>query len=237
MTLLEPARRRFLQQSMASAAILWTGKAHLPTAQEKAARAGREEAEVAPAEDLMREHGVLNRILLIYEECGRRLAAKTGFDPAVVAEAAGIIRSFIENYHEKLEEDYLFPRFEKAGRLTKLVGVLRAQHAAGRTLTERILAAAKAGSLRSLGEREKLRVAMARFIRMYRPHEAREDTVLFPAIHSIVSAHEYAALGEEFEDKEHELFGAEGFEGIVDRVAKIEKKLGIYDLARFTPAL
>jgi hypothetical protein len=78
---------------------------------------------------------------------------------------------------------------------------------------------------------------MARFIRMYRPHEAREDTVLFPAIRSIVSAHEYAALGEEFEDKEHALFGAEGFEGVVDRVARIEKKLGIYDLARFTPAL
>jgi hypothetical protein len=71
---------------------------------------------------------------------------------------------------------------------------------------------------------------------MYRPHEAREDTVLFPAFRGIVSAHEYASLGEDFEKKEHQLFGKEGFEGIVEKVATIEKELGIYDLAKFTPA-
>lgn len=70
---------------------------------------------------------------------------------------------------------------------------------------------------------------------MYRPHEAREDTVLFPAIRRIVSRHEYAALGEEFEKKEHALFGEDGFEKIVESVAAIEKGLGIYELAKFTP--
>ena len=35
-----------------------------------------EEIEVAPGEDLMREHGLLNRILLIYEEGMRRLAPR-----------------------------------------------------------------------------------------------------------------------------------------------------------------
>ena len=30
-------------------------------------------------------------------------------------------------------------------------------------------------------------------------------------------------------------FGEEGFEKMVDRVAAIEKRLGIYDLAQFTP--
>ena len=36
------------------------------------------------------------------------------------------------------------------------------------------------------------------FVRMYEPHEAREDTVLFPQFRKIVSKHEYDALGEEF---------------------------------------
>ncbi len=76
---------------------------------------------------------------------------------------------------------------------------------------------------------------MRLFIRMYEPHKAREDTVLFPALRTIISANEYAALGEDFEKKEHELFGAEGFEGIVDQVAGLEKTLGIYELAQFTP--
>ena len=70
---------------------------------------------------------------------------------------------------------------------------------------------------------------------MYAPHEAREDTVLFPAIHEIVSRQEYAALGEDFEKKEHELFGKAGFEGMVELVGIIEKRLGIFDLDLFTP--
>jgi hypothetical protein len=32
--------------------------------------------EISPAKDLTREHGILNRILLIYEESGRRLRGK-----------------------------------------------------------------------------------------------------------------------------------------------------------------
>ena len=56
------------------------------------------------------------------------------------------------------------------------------------------------------------------------------------AFRGIVSKHEYASLGEDFEKKEHELFGKEGFEGIVAKVAAIEKELGIYDLVKFTPS-
>ena len=81
----------------------------------------------------------------------------------------------------------------------------------------------------------KLADALRAFLRMYRPHEAREDTVLFPAFRSIVSPHEYDALGDDFEKKEDELFGDEGFFKVVNQVADLEKKLGIYDLAQFTP--
>ena len=57
----------------------------------------------------------------------------------------------------------------------------------------------------------------------------------FLAIRKIVSAHEYAALGEDFEKKEHRLFGEDGFEKMVEKVAAIEKRLGIYELSKFTP--
>jgi hypothetical protein len=39
------------------------------------------EAEVGPPEDLMREHGVLKRVLLIYGEVLRRINAKQDFPP------------------------------------------------------------------------------------------------------------------------------------------------------------
>jgi hemerythrin-like domain-containing protein len=187
------------------------------------------EEQVSTNEDLMREHGVLNRVLLIYEEAQRRIAAKQQFDPAIIGNAATLIKSFIEGYHEKLEENHLFPRFEQAGKLVDLTVVLRAQHAMGRRVTERLLASAKAKDMKSMSE------SLAQFVRMYRPHEAREDTVLFPALRQIVTAHEYDAMGEEFEKIERQTFGGDGFDMAVDKVTDLEKQLGIYDLSQFTP--
>ena len=69
---------------------------------------------------------------------------------------------------------------------------------------------------------------------MYRPHAAREDTVLFPALRKILSAKQLDELGDKFEDEENRRFGAEGFEKIVEQVAAIERELGIYDLGQFT---
>jgi hemerythrin-like domain-containing protein len=192
--------------------------------------------DVAPAEDLMREHGVLNRIMLIYEFYERRLREpKFDLDAAPLTESAEIIRDFIENYHEKLEEDHLFPRFEKANKLVELTTTLRAQHKAGRMLTARLLSNNGAKVWKSAEDRTLGARTLGEFIRMYRPHEAREDTVLFPALRSIISAHEYASLGEDFENLEHKLFGKEGFEGVVERVGQIEKRIGIYELSQFTP--
>jgi hemerythrin-like domain-containing protein len=191
--------------------------------------------EVSPPEDLMREHGVLKRILLVYGEAIRRIEANQDLPAEPLAESARIIREFVEDYHEKLEEDFLFPRFKEANKLVDLVDVLLQQHQAGRRLTDITMHLANSQALRNADERRKLADSMRQFIRMYNPHEAREDTVLFPAFRGIVSAHEFDSLGEDFEKKEDQLFGEDGFFKVVDRVAEIEKKLGIYDLAQFTP--
>jgi len=199
--------------------------------------AEKEKEEVSPAEDLMREHGVLKRVLLIYEEAIRRMTANQELPVETVADSAKIIRNFIEDYHEKLEENFLFPRFEKAGKLTDLVKTLRDQHQAGRRVTDLTLGLAKQSTIKNADERAQLADSLRQFVRMYNPHEAREDTVLFPAFRKIVSANEYASLGEDFEKKEHELFGEDGFEKMVGKVTNIEKKLGIYELAQFTPKI
>src|SRR5262249_14609922 len=86
------------------------------------------EEEISATEDLMREHGVLNRIVLVFEEGLRRLRGKDDVPPEVFHKPATLVRRFIEDYHEKLEEKFIFPPFEKAKRLTDLVTALRAQH-------------------------------------------------------------------------------------------------------------
>ena len=195
----------------------------------------RKDDEIGPGEDLMREHGVLRRVLLVYGEAARRLEGAAEFDVSAVQKCARLVRTFIEDYHEKQEEEVLFPRFERAHKLVELVSVLRAQHQAGRRTTERIQGLAIAGVFKDADRRRQLRAELAAFIRMYEPHAAREDTVLFPALHDIVTDSEYDALGEEFERREHKQFGEDGFEHAVSEVDAIEKTLGIEDLAQFTP--
>jgi len=233
-------RRSFLRHSSIAGAALFTpftfAQQKLEEKEKGEKEKGENDEKISPAEDLMREHGVLNRILLIYDEHLRMLHEKKPFDGSVLVSAADVVRRFVEDYHEKLEEDFLFPRFRKAGKLVKLVDTLQIQHKAGRDLTARIRELAGTASLKYVSsDTDKLTDALRSFLRMYRPHEAREDTVLFPAFRSIVSDHEYDSLGEDFEKKEDQLFGDEGFFKVVDQVAQLEKRLGIYDLAQFTP--
>jgi hemerythrin-like domain-containing protein len=219
-------RRQFITTLSAAGVALVGGTATIAIGCD---RAGSGEAEVTPGEDLMQEHGVLERVLLVYDEACRRIESGEAVDTAPIKSAARIVRRFVEDYHEKHEEEFVFPRLEKAKREVELVATLRRQHQRGRELTDEIVRRADAGANRDLSDR------LHAFARMYRPHAAREDTVLFPAFREVVGAHGYHELGEAFEEKEHELFGEHGFENIVAEVAKLETALGIADLARFTP--
>jgi hemerythrin-like domain-containing protein len=190
---------------------------------------------VTAPEDLMKEHGVLNRCLLIYEEGMRRLERREDVSPEVFNHTAALVRTFVEQYHEQNEEKYIFPQFERAGKLVELVETLKTQHRAGRDATARILDLSQPDKFRVKANQNQLLKACASFIRMYRPHEAREDTVLFPALRTILKPKQVEELGERMEGDEKKVLGDEGFEKSVDQVATIEKQLGIYELAQFTP--
>jgi hemerythrin-like domain-containing protein len=192
-------------------------------------------AVIPPSEDLMREHGVLKRILLIYREAGRRVAAGAPLPAAAVNQGASIIRDYIEGFHEGLEEAYVFPRLQRAGQLVDTVEILLLQHARGRLITADVIAATAAGRpLTGTGART-LAARLDMFVRMYEPHEAREDTVVFPTFRAITSPTAFTELGERFAQEEDRQFGAHGFTDMVDRVAAIERSLGINDLSQFTP--
>ena len=223
------SRRQFVGvMPLVGAAVLGGTQSLLAQRKEK-----EQEEEVSTNEDLMREHGILKRVLLVYDELIRRIRARQDFAPQAVIDGAMIIRKFIEEYHEKLEEEHLFPRFRKAGKLVELVETLFEQHQAGRRVTARVLATAQ--SLKTQEDRNRLANDLEMFNRMYAPHEAREDTVLFPALHSIVSPHEYDAMGEQFEGIERKTFAGDGFDIYLEKVTVLEKQLGIYDLNQFTP--
>jgi hemerythrin-like domain-containing protein len=224
------ARRRWLLGAAGLCLIAPPGWA---APQSSAGKKSAESVAVTATEDLMREHGVVARLLLIYAAGVRRLGQGEDIDPLVFTQSAETMRDFVHDYHEKNEEEHVFPRFKTAGRMVELVTILAAQHAACRKLTERIIDLAPKS--RTKAERESMIEAMQATITLYQPHAAREDTDVFPTLRSLVTPNEFEAIGEALEKSENEKFGADGFEKVAKRVEALEKRIGINDLSQFTP--
>jgi hemerythrin-like domain-containing protein len=191
---------------------------------------------LTPGEDLMREHGVLKRVLLAYRAVLDRAAAGAAFPVPAVHGGATVIHDYIEGFHEGLEEGYVFPTLQRAGMLVDTVDTLLVQHARGRVITMRVLDATSGPTLTTTA-RNQLVADLTAFVKMYEPHEAREDTVVFPTLRQILSASDLAAMAQTFVDDEDRQFGADAFTRMVDTVAALESSLGILDLGQFTPTV
>jgi len=219
-------RRDFLLASLAGAATL------------SAAQAAEAEKRVEANEDLMREHGVLRRALLVYGACAQRLQqAPASVPPEALAKTAKLFRDFGEDYHERrIEEAFVFPAVKRlGGAVARYPDILKQQHDRGRELTEYVIGATRG---ERIADAQSLARALQEFIWMYENHAAREDTVVFPAWKGALSAKAYEDMGERFEDIEKQVFGHDGFDDAVKRIAAIETELGLADIARFTmPAL
>lgn len=187
--------------------------------------------EVGAVEDLMREHGVIRRAILVYRATAARLRAGDPPDMAALRRTTKLLREFGEDYHEReLEEAHIFPKMRRAaGPAAAYVDVLLEQHRRGRAITDRLLAP---GSAPDPGELARMFDA---FELMYEHHAAREDTVVFPAWKKALSGSELSEMGEKFEEIEKKRFGEDGFEKAVREIDAIEQSAGMAQLARFTP--
>ena len=194
-------------------------------------------AEVTAPEDLMREHGVLRRALLVYQESAVKLrSSASAIAPEALQKTAKLFRSFGEEYHEqKLEEAFIFPAVQKAGGMAAAyTSVLASQHQRGRELTDYILAATSAQlSWRNV---EPLARVMESLVRMYEHHAAIEDTIVFPAWKQTMTLEQMDVMNDKFEEIENAQFGKDGYENAVKQMADIETSLGLADLGQFTAA-
>jgi hemerythrin-like domain-containing protein len=192
--------------------------------------------EVGAVEDLMREHGVIRRVILVYRQAAAKLRANpASVDPNALRRTALLFRSFGEDYHEKkLEETHIFPAIKKAGiPAAAYVDILIAQHQRGREITDYVVAMAAKGAIGS-GDAEPLARALESIELMYEHHAAREDTVVFPAWKDALTTRQLHEMSELFEEIEHQQFGEDGFGDAVAQIGKIEQQLGTADISLFT---
>jgi hemerythrin-like domain-containing protein len=183
----------------------------------------------------MYEHGVLKRVLLVYEAALTHVDDDLPLAASSLMGGATIIHDFIEGFHEALEEGYVFPALRAAGQLVPTVDTLLLQHGRGRLITQLLLGNATTAKLSSTATRTRVVAATAAFVRMYQPHEAREDTVVFPTFRALLGPARLEDVGATFTSLQDQQFGPGGFTSAVDSVAALEVPLGINQLADFTP--
>ena len=204
-------------------------------AKEKTEKGDEADEGVGATEDLMREHGVIRRVLVVFRESATRLRTKpAAVPPEVLQKSARLIRSFGEDYHERLlEEAHVFPAVKKAGGASaKEIDALLAQHQRGREITDYVLGV----TTRALGVAvsEPLARNLEAFARMYEEHAAREDTIVFPAWKKTLTPKQLDELGDRFEEIEKKTFGKDGFDDAVEQIAAIERTMGL-EVAAFLP--
>lgn len=178
---------------------------------------------------LMHDHGLILRVLLIYGAFRDRLNEGNNPDPKLLTPVLNLVSTAVHGYHERVEEEVVFERLRGEDAHEEVISRLAGQHSIGRELTATIGRGADPGSGRALGN-DRFAEALNDFIVLYAPHEAREDTVIFPAFQKQVSADEMAAMQEGTAKRERKVLGEDWFPQAVQQVAEVERALGIHEL-------
>ena len=186
-------------------------------------------------EELMVEHGLLKRTILVYREFMRRIAANQPVSRTLVLSSTQVIQDFIHGFHEPLEEGYVFPVVQRT--MPQVIADLLVQHARGREQTQIILTAAGGkASVISGAASHTAAEAMDKFVIMYEPHESWEDTQVFPALRAASTGTQIVQLAQHFSSLQNQQFGPNAFGAMLAKVEAAEKALGIYGLSMYTPA-
>jgi hemerythrin-like domain-containing protein len=188
----------------------------------------------SPTGDLMRGHGIAERIMLVYERTIKDWKAGEKVDLQLVNRAARIVKSFVSGCHEQCEERYLFPVLMEEGYLAGTVETLLRQHEIGREVTDRIIDLSMPGRIHDETHMNVLVTLCRSYIFMYRPHMSRENTELFPRLYEVAREEKIMEIEEKVRSTEQRSLGEKGFGGLLHDLAEIEQSLGIGDVASYT---
>lgn len=187
---------------------------------------------ISPTEELCIEHSMVDRIMLAMDHTLKMAGNKnSGLSP--ILKACGGLKQLFDEHHMKLEEEEVYPKFEDDRVLGQLTRDLREQHNEARRMIDRMKELAGGDK----PDVEELRRVFMDFHNMVMAHDAREETVLFPAMEGTWSDEELNDLKEAEESGEEELFGEDADEKIYKMLGDIESASGIESVADFTRRL
>lgn len=184
-------------------------------------------------EDLMQEHGVFRRLLMIYDELSHRFEQGFADPDGCLSKSTDLIITYVQNHHERIEELMVFPALTKANAQAELVSTLVEQHQVGRDITDAIQKRIESVPKPHSSTQAELSKLTRSYSHMFRAHAAREDTVAFPALRKIMTPTQYQEFSDKVLNIESKMKVAE-LDDILKKVLLVETALDLADLNKFT---
>ena len=172
------------------------------------------------------EHRSISAILHGMEYLVDRVRTrKAKIDPRVFSAMIYYLDTFSERMHHPKEDRYLFKAMRsRGGEAAAVVADLEKEHAAGGEALKRLeqsLVRYEEG-----GDKEfpAFAEAVAKFVREYRDHMQKEESVVFPLAQRILSTADWQAIDRAFEENRDPLAAqreSRDFEKLFDRIVNL----------------
>lgn len=193
------------------------------------------EAEITPSEILARGHGIIDRALLLFQVAALRLEKNEALPTGGLRSLIQLSQKFFHQYHEPLEELYVFPVLDGDAELRPLIKTLQVQHNDGRRISSLLEDAYHLPAEKTKVQNLESAASIRAFVRMYEAHAAFEDTAVFPALEHRLTAVAYRSLSKKFAKKESEVFGHHhAFSSTLKELSSLEIAFGSADLASYS---
>ena len=135
MTMLRSPYRRIAGLSRGRVARRHSNKFLAPAAAAEADHRSQSQMEdVTPPEDLMREHGVLNRVLLVYGAAIQRFGQTESFDTSIILNRRASSAT-LSDYHKRDEEHFL-PAFQAGRKIWSVLSMSSTTTSSSTALTD-----------------------------------------------------------------------------------------------------
>ncbi len=158
---------------------------------------------------MMEEHELIVQVLASLQAMAEKLAGGAEVARQDVADFGRFFREFADRCHHGKEEDRLFRKMEEAGfpREAGPIGVMLAEHEAGREEVRQLLAiGAGSGSLDTAERRTAIECA-ARFVPLLYGHIQKENNILYPMAQQTIPREEMERLDESCDAFDREVLG------------------------------
>ena len=184
---------------------------------------------MSPTEELCVEHAQLTRIMLAIDHTLQAAGKSPKSSLRPVNQACAMIKQLVDEHHMKIEEGYIYPKFEDT-ELGDFVKVLKNQHIEARKMVAKMTNMSKGGR----PDMDELRSTFTDFKDMITAHAAYEESCLFPAMEGTWSDDQLADLREKQEEDEKRLLGNDATEKTFNMLKDLETSCGIEGINDFT---